>query len=83
VYVEAAEQGNPRRSFDLNFYKVGLRVGELRAPLSRLCKSYSIPSAKLEALLAQSAARPFGHLSGGLGRKGEDFLTVYYEIEGI
>lgn len=83
VYVEAAEQGNPRRSFDLNFYKVGLRVADLRAPLSRLCEKYSISSARLESLLGESAARPFGHLSGGLGREGEDFLTVYYEIEGL
>jgi hypothetical protein len=83
VYVEAAEQGNPRRSFDLNFYKAGLRVADLRAPLSRLCERYSISSARLEALLGESAARPFGHLSGGLGREGEDFLTVYYEIEGL
>ena len=83
VYVEAAEEGNPRRSFDLNFYKAGLRVADLRAPLSRLCERYSISSARLEALLGESAARPFGHLSGGLGREGEDFLTVYYEIEGL
>jgi hypothetical protein len=83
VYVEAAEEGNPRRSFDLNFYKVGLRVGDLRAPLSRLCDSYSIPNAQLESLLVQSGTRPFGHLSGGVGREGEDFLTVYYEIEAI
>ena len=83
VYVEAAEEGNPRRSFDLNFYKAGLRAGDLRSPLSRLFESYSIAGALLESLLEQSAARPFGHLSGGLGRDGEDFLTVYYEIEGI
>jgi len=83
VYVEAEEEGNPRRSFDLNFYKVGLRVADLRAPLSRLCERYSIKSAQLESLLGQSAARPFGHLSGGVGREGEDFLTVYYEIEGL
>jgi len=83
VYVEAAEEGNPRRSFDLNFYKAGLRVADLRVPLSRLCEKYSIPSARLESLLGESAARPFGHLSGGLGREGEDFLTVYYEIEGL
>ena len=83
VYVEAAEEGNPRRSFDLNFYKAGLRVADLRVPLSRLCEKYSIPSARLESLLGESAARTFGHLSGGLGREGEDFLTVYYEIEGL
>lgn len=83
VYVEATEEGNPRRSFDLNLYKVGLRVGDLRAPLSRLCENYSIKSVQLESLLEQCGTRPFGHLSGGVGREGEDFLTVYYEIEGM
>jgi len=83
VYVKAAEEGNPRRSFDLNFYKAGLRVADLRPTLSRLGESYSIAGARLESLLDACAARPFGHLSGGLGREAEDFLTVYYEIEGL
>jgi hypothetical protein len=83
VYVEAEEEGNPRRSFDLNLYKAGLRVADLRLPLSRLCANYSIAKAPFESLLEGCSARPFGHLSGGLGREGEDFLTVYYEIEGL
>jgi hypothetical protein len=80
VYVEAAEEGNPRKSFDLNFYKAGLRVGELQSALSSLCSRYSISAADA---LSQASARPFGHLSGGLGRDGKDFLTVYYELEGL
>jgi len=83
VYVEAEEEGNPRRSFDLNFYKVGLCVADLRAPLRSLQEAYGIPHADFETLLDRCAARPFGHLSGGLGRAREDFLTVYYELEGI
>jgi hypothetical protein len=83
VYVEAAEKGNPRRSFDLNFYKAGLRVADLRPALSRLRARYAIDKSKFESLLDECAAQPFGHLSGGRGREGEDFLTVYYEIEGI
>jgi hypothetical protein len=80
VYVEAAEEGNPRKSFDLNFYKAGLRVGELQSALLSLCSRYSISAADA---LSQAGARPFGHLSGGLGRDGKDFLTVYYELEGL
>ena len=83
VYVEAAEKGNPRRSFDVNFYKAGLRVADVRPALSRLRARYAIDAGKFESLLDECAARPFGHLSGGLGRDGEDFLTVYYEIEGL
>ena len=81
VYVEAAEDANPRRSFDLNFYKARLTVADLREPLAALGKRYQIAAKELRALLALE--RPFGHLSGGRGRDGGDFLTVYYEIEGL
>lgn len=83
VYVEAGEEGNPRKSFDLNFYKAGLRVRDLLPALSALCREYSIAAAELERIAAQAGHREFGHLSGGLGRDGQDFLTVYYELEAL
>jgi len=83
VYVTAAEEGNPRNSFDLNLYKAGLRVGDLYPILSDLGARYAIPSGALDALNSQIRSRPFGHLSGGVGRDGLDFLTVYYEIEAL
>lgn len=83
VYVEAAEEGNPRKSFDLNFYKAGLRVRDLLPALSALCREYAIDAAELARIAAQAGDRPFGHLSGGLGRDGRDFLTVYYELEAL
>jgi hypothetical protein len=83
VYVEAEEEGNPRRSFDLNLYKARLRVDDLQPVLQPLGRRYGIASDALAQAQAQSRGRPFGHLSGGLGRDGRDFLTVYYELEGI
>jgi len=83
VYVKAAEEGNPRKSFDLNLYKAGLTVGELYPMLWALCEHYSIPRSHLDRLNAQINSRIFGHLSGGIGRDGQDFLTVYYEIEAL
>lgn len=83
VYVEAAEEGNPRKSFDINFYKAGLRVRDLLPALSALCREYSIPPAELERIVARAGGREFGHLSGGLGRDGQDFLTVYFELEAL
>jgi hypothetical protein len=83
VYVEAAEEGNPRKSFDLNFYKARLRVGELQPVLQSLCGRYAIADAALQGIGAQAGGRPFGHLSGGLGRDGRDFLTLYYELEAL
>jgi len=83
VYVEAAEDGNPRRSFDLNLYKARLTLGELRPVLAALAPRYGIPGGALDGLMASAGNRPFGHLSGGVGRDGKDFLTVYYELEGL
>jgi len=83
VYVEAEEEGNPRKSFDLNLYKARLRVDDLRPALEDLGSQYGIPAASLDAATAPSTGRPFGHLSGGLGRDGRDFLTVYYELEAL
>lgn len=83
VYVEAAEEGNPRKSFDINFYKAGLRVAELQPALAALWRRYSIPGEPPEGIDVRAGPCPFGHLSGGLGRDGEDFLTVYYELEGL
>ncbi len=83
VYVQASEEGNPRNSFDINLYKAGLRVGELYPVLSALCERYSIPRSHLDQINAAIGSRTFGHLSGGIGRDGQDFLTVYYEIEGL
>jgi len=83
VYVEAEEEGNPRKSFDLNLYKARLRVSELRPALRPLCRHYAIADEALGRIGAQAGGRQFGHLSGGLGRDGRDFLTVYYELEAL
>jgi hypothetical protein len=83
VYVEAEEEGNPRRSFDLNLYKARLPVDALQPALAELAGRYGISAASLAQALAPAANRHFGHLSGGLGREGKDFLTVYYELEAL
>jgi hypothetical protein len=83
VYVEASEEGNPRKSFDINFYKAGLQVFDIAPVLTTLWQRYDIPGMPEQILPGQVGACPFGHLSGGLGRDGRDFLTMYYELEGI
>lgn len=83
VYVEAAEEGNLRKSFDINFYKAGLRISDLQPVLEELWLRYRIPGPPAQTMTGKSGACPFGHLSGGLGRDGKDFLTFYYELEGL
>lgn len=79
LYIEVAEGGNPRRSFDVNLYKANLTLRDLEPILLRLCEHYAIDSDLFEGIYHHCAANPFGHLAAGIDRQGRDFLTIYYE----
>jgi hypothetical protein len=83
LYVEVGEEGNPRRSFDVNVYKAGLCVADIEAPLHRLAQHYRLQADRFQAWLGQVAARPLGHLAGGIDKAGEDFMTIYFETRAI
>ena len=80
LYLEASEAGNPRRSFDINLYKSGLRVGEAAAELRSLALHFGIAPAEIEEQLRQLGELALGHISGGCDRRGAEFLSVYAEI---
>jgi len=82
LYLEVAEAGNPRRSFDINFYKAGLYLRELGEPLRRASREYAIPAGRFERLYARAEEKQLGHVSGGIDRAGGDFLTIYYGMRG-
>ena len=83
IYLEVSEEDNPRRSFDINLYKANLYMEELSHFLSKMCRHYSIPSEEFDSLYDQVGDKLFGHLAGGIDREGKDFLTIYYEVEGL
>ncbi len=83
LYLEVAEEDNPRRSFDINVYRAGLQVGELYPLLSRLGQHYDVSHAKFHHLYDSVKTKRFGHLSGGVSREGNDFCTVYYGAEPV
>jgi hypothetical protein len=80
LYLEVSEAGNPRRSFDINLYKSGLRVADVAAELRSLAEHFGIATADIEEQLPQLGDRALGHLSGGSDRHGAEFLSVYAEI---
>jgi len=82
-YLEVAEQGNPRKSFDINIYRAGVQVGEAYKLLARLGRHYSLSKPEFHKLYNGIKANRFGHLSGGINREGKDFCTVYHGIESI
>ena len=83
LYLEVTEENNPRVSFDINVYRANLTLEELYPFLLNMCLYYSIPSEEFHMLYHRVKSKTFGHLSGGIGRDGKDFLTVYYGVEAI
>jgi tryptophan halogenase len=81
LYVEVEEDGNPRRSFDINLYPAALRVSDIAPALRDVANRFDIAADRFEPHLQRLAALPLGHLSGGLDRHGDEFLSVYAEVQ--
>lgn len=81
IYLEVAEEGTPRRSYDINLYKADLTLAGIEDELRQAASRYGLPREEFDELYSRVCDRPLGHLSGGLARDGADFLTVYYETQ--
>jgi tryptophan halogenase len=79
--MEVTEPDNPRRSYDLNVYRAELHLGDIADLVTAVAKDFAIAPPQVEALLARSGALALGHLSGGRGRDGSEFVTLYYGVE--
>ena len=82
-FLEVTEEGKPRRSFDINVYKAGLRLEDLGPSLLGAIRNYAIPAAKFQALYERIQTERLGHLAGGVDRKNRDFMTVYYGVKQV
>lgn len=78
LFLEVNEENNPRSSFDINLYGANLRLDEVYPFLLEMCRHYSIPEQQFRGLYDPVKTRTFGHLAGGMDRKGRDFLTLYF-----
>lgn len=79
VFLEVGETNNNRRSIDINLYKAGLFVSDIRFPIMEYLEICGIE--KPELLLEEYLKYPLGHISAGYGRNNEDFMTIYFEID--
>lgn len=82
MYMDVTEEGNQRRSFDINVYNAGLLLEDIAPQLAAACRHFSIPPEEFNGFYDRMRTRKFGHISGGIDRKGRDFLTFYYGMEG-
>lgn len=83
LYVEVSEEGNPRKSFDVNLYKANLQVDDIHSFLSDVARHFRISYDTFQLWLERIADRPLGHLSGGLDKDGQEFMTTYYETHAL
>jgi hypothetical protein len=81
LYLEVTEENNPRRSFDINMYRANLPMAALYPFLEEMCRHCGISIKKFQDLYRGIQTTRFGHISGGIGREGKDFFTVYYGVE--
>ena len=79
LYLEVSEAGNPRTSFDINLYKSAMLVADASAQLRQAGDFFEIAAAGIEAQLQRLGHCPLGHLSSGVDRHGQPFLSVYGE----
>jgi hypothetical protein len=83
MFLRVTEPGNARSSFDLKLYDAQWTLGSVARDLQSLSGRWGVPAAALEQQLAQNADRALGHIAGGTGRKGEEFVTCYFGVEGF
>lgn len=81
VMIEVEEPGNPRRSWDLNVYDAQLRLRDVAAMIDLAAREFHAPLPRVDAILGGDGRPALGHLSGGVGRSGREFVTVYYGVE--
>lgn len=81
-FLEVVEEGSRRRSFDVNLYAAGLDVRDVGQPLRQLADAYGIARPTIDELLLRLGPASLGHISGGLGRSGQDFATLYFGVTG-
>jgi hypothetical protein len=79
LYLEVSEQGNARASFDINLYKSAMLVRDAAAQLRQAGALFELAPALIEEQLQKLGPCPLGHLSSGMDRHGQPFLSVYGE----
>jgi hypothetical protein len=81
MLTEADEEGNPRRSFDVNMLQAKVLLSELYPLWAAMCEHYAVDLETFDALFTPIRNELFAHIQGGVDREGRDFITIYYGSE--
>ena len=81
LYLEADEEGNPRRSFDVNLLQSKVLLSELHPVWTGMCEHYGVDLDRFHAMFGPIRNERLAHIQGGVDRQGRDFITIYYGLE--
>ena len=79
-YLEVAEPGNVRRSFELNLYDADLRLPDVYPWFARITEHFAIGPGRFNPFFATNATTSLGHVAAGVHRDGEPFFNVSYNV---
>lgn len=82
MYLDVTEDGTDRRSFDVNLYRAGFAVDSVAPFLGRLAAHFQLPVAGVVETFGPVRGLQLGHVAGGVDRRGRDFFTIYFGVEG-
>jgi tryptophan halogenase len=80
LLLEVSEADHPRRSWDVNVYDAELTLGDTLDLVMAAARDFGC-GPQAEAVFAPRRAVALGHVSGGMGRDGREFLTFYFGVE--
>ena len=79
IYLKVSEGNNLRNSFDINLYPAKLNVASIESEIVQLASQLEIEQVQVSRLMSLVRDKALGHISSGIGRSGQQYLTVYYE----
>jgi hypothetical protein len=78
LLLEALEEGNPRRTFDLCIYPAALRVRDLSNWMETVFDGFAVPRPRRDILLGRFGDALLGHFAGGIARDGGEVCSIFY-----
>ena len=82
-YLEVEDQAKTRSSFDMKFYDAELTMGQVEPVIYTAADYFAVPATAIEQLLATQRDKVLGHVSSGLGRNKQAFVTYYYGVQAM
>lgn len=77
LFSQVTEENNPRNSFVLTLHRAEMEVGQAAINFDNVFDYFHL-ARKDKLLLTACTGQSLRHISGGIGRQGTEFFTIYY-----